>query len=154
MGCRLARVSAVGSVFLGSTGEEGGMNLVRQPEGSSLCGQACVAMVAGVTLDESVSAVGHKHGTYTREIVKALRALGVPCPDRLRRVSRVRPVLPQRAIVAVVKWATRPDGKRKQRRAHWMVAWDGVIYDPEDSWPALYERNGWTITSYLELPLA
>ena len=36
----------------------------------------------------------------------------------------------------------------KGNRWHWMVTWDGVIYDPADRWP---DYEGWRITSYLEI---
>jgi hypothetical protein len=117
------------------------MKHVRQPEGSSLCGQACIAMAADVSLDRAVEAVGHSkpRGTYTSEVIAALRLLGVGCADRLRRVSRQKPVLPARAMLHINN-----DGGR----SHWMLTWDGVIYDPEDRWP---DYTGWRITSYLEI---
>lgn len=117
------------------------MRLVRQPDDSALCGQCVVAMAAGVSLDRAISAVGHrkKRGTWTREIVAGLRALGVGCSERLRRVSRNKPVLPQRAVLCIT------NGGRKW---HWMLTWDGEIYDPEARWP---DYAGWRITSYLEI---
>jgi len=129
--------------------------LVRQPEGSSLCGQACVAMVAGVSLRAATKAVGLSGATHTRHIVRALRSLNVECADRLRRVSRVRPALPKRAIVSIIQYTvapslvTTPAMRRSQRRAHWMVTWDGTMYDPGGRWTEGY--NGWAITSYLEI---
>lgn len=129
------------------------MHLIPQPEGSSLCGQACIAMVAGISLERAIEAVGHRRrgGTTTKEIVLALRSLGIACPDRLHRMNCKRPVLPGRAVVNIVKYITRADGKRKQRKAHWMLTWDGVIFDPGQAWPEAYRQDGWTITSYLEL---
>lgn len=110
-------------------------------------------MAAGVTLERAIEVVGHakRGGTETREIVKALRALGVECADRLKVVNRKRPVLPKRGVVNICKLVARPDGKRRQRFAHWMLTWDGEILDPGAAWPEAYEQNGWTITSYLEI---
>lgn len=118
-----------------------------QPEGSALCGQACVAMAAGVSLDRAIEAVGHgsPRGTCTSEVVRALRALGVPCADRLRRVGRVKPVLPKRGVLAI----HRPAGNKRSVHWHWMLTWDGEIYDPGGRWPEGYD--GWRITSYLEI---
>src|ERR1035437_8529670 len=117
------------------------MNYVEQPDGSSLCGQACVAMVADVSLAEAVQLIGKRghSGTRTRDLVKALRSLGVGCADKLKRVSRVRPVYPRRAILAVAKYAWVSDGTREQRKCHWMVTWDGVVYDPGGRWPNGYD---------------
>ena len=118
------------------------VRLVRQPEGSSLCGQACVAMVAGVSLDRAIKATGHSRrgGTHTWEIVEALRKLGIRCSERCRRLSRNRPDYPQKAILVV----------RKNGRGlyHWVYYEAGVHYDPEDRWP---RYDGWRVTSYLEV---
>jgi hypothetical protein len=126
------------------------IQLIRQPEGSSLCGQACVAMVAGVTLERAIAVFEHKHATYTRELVAALRKLNVACGDRCKRVSRIRPILPARAILSITRFVKKPNGKYR-RYGHWMVTWDGVIYDPEDNWPDLYRVENWNVTSYLEI---
>lgn len=127
------------------------MKLVRQPDGSHVCCHSCVAMVSGVSLQKAIDTIGHRRGTYTRDLVRALRTLGVGCADKLKVLPRKRPVLPARAIVSIVKWVTCIDGSRRQRKGHWMVTWDGVMYDPGDVWPDAYAREGWTITSYLEI---
>ena len=124
------------------------MTSLRQPEDSSLCGQTCVAMIADVSLAAAIAAVGHRRGTHTKDVIRALRSLDVCCADRLRRISRARPVIPQKAIVAIVQYVPRADGKRDQRLAHWMVSWNGVIHDPGGRWP---NYDGWTMTSYLEI---
>jgi hypothetical protein len=114
--------------------------LVRQPKGSSLCGQACVAMAAGVCLGAAIRAVGHRRSTSTREVISALRRLGVGCADRCRRISRARPTYPPRALVVV---------RRDRRRCfHWVYYKDGVFLDPEGEWP---RYDGWRVTSYLEV---
>lgn len=100
-------------------------------------------MAAGVSLQRAVNAVGHARdkGTFTVEIVQGLRALGVKCADRSKRVSRVKPVLPRRAMVSI--------HGPGQRRWHWLLTWDGKIYDPGSRWPEGY--TGWKMTSYLEI---
>lgn len=118
-----------------------------QPEGSSLCGQTCVAMAAGVSLDRAIEVVGHSKnaGTTTKEIVTALRALGVPCADKLRVVSRALPVLPKRALLYI----GRTQGNKRSEVSHWMLTWDGTVYDPGGRRPDGYP--GCKITSYLSL---
>jgi hypothetical protein len=101
-------------------------------------------MAAGVSLDRAIESVGHARGTSTRDIVRGLRALGVPCYHRLRRVSLNRPVFPKRAVLAI------RDG-RGRNEWHWILHWDGQIYDPAGAWPERYERDRWKITSYLEI---
>lgn len=122
------------------------MKLILQPEGSALCGQACVAMAAGVSLERAIDAVGHEGGTGTKEVVEALRDLGVCCADRLRRISRRRPSWPKRGLIAIGRPATEHGHKERQ---HWMLVWDGVIYDPGGSWPNGYKD--WRMSSYLEI---
>lgn len=64
------------------------MKYIRQPEGSSLCGQTCVAMVAGVSLEESIKVFGTRSGTRTRQLVAALKTLRVNCGNKLIRLSK------------------------------------------------------------------
>ena len=128
------------------------MRVVRQPEGSALCGQCCVAMVAGVGLRRAIAAVGAEYterGTGTRQIVAGLRRLGVRCSGRLRRLGPAKPVLPARCIVAIIQYRTDAEGTRQPKRAHWMVSWNGQIYDPGQRWPEGFA--GWKITTYLEI---
>jgi hypothetical protein len=123
------------------------MKLITQPEDSSLCGQACVAMVAGISLKQAVEVIGHESSTTTRELVKALRERGVDCDNRLRRVGRIKPVLPKRAIIVIHRPKELQNGRRE--KWHWMLTWDGVIMDPGNRWPEGYPN--WRITSYLEI---
>ena len=116
------------------------MKLIAQPIASDLCGQCCVAMAAGVSVRRAREIIGHDGGTETREVVRALRSLGVSCADRLVRISRNRPNLPTRAIVTI---------QEQGKRAHWMLTWDGTMYDPGQRWPEGYP--GWRITSFLEI---
>jgi hypothetical protein len=101
-------------------------------------------MAANVSPQRAVEVFGHEkdRGTYPREIKDALTALGVAHAGRFRRVSPTKPVYPPRAIL----YAHR-HGRPKQ--AHWLLIWDGKIFDPEGVWPDGY-RN-WHITSYLEI---
>lgn len=122
------------------------MQLIRQPDGESLCGQACVAMAAHTTLAAAIRAVGHRRqrGTHTWELVAALAVLGVSCAPRLQRAKHVAgiPVLPPCAIIAI-----RRDGSK--HRWHWMI-WCGVVLDPAGLWPAFYGSD-WRITSFLQI---
>ncbi len=119
------------------------ISLILQPQGSALCGQCCVAMAAGVPLEAAIAAVGHAkpRGTKTRELVAALRKLGVPAAERLKRTRKDLPVPPcPRAILRTERTVA--------RRWHWLLHWDGLTYDPAGRYP---EYDGWRITSYLEL---
>lgn len=137
----MRREAAIADVLLDTR-----MRLIRQPEGSELCGQACVAMAAGVSLKRSVEAFGHRRATSTREVVNALRHFGLSCADRLTRLSRARPNIPRRAIVVIHRPAV--EGERRSKW-HWMISWEGQIFDPGGRWPDGYDK--WRITSYLEI---
>lgn len=119
---------------------------IRQPDGSSLCGQCCVAMAAGVSLAQAIEATGHNRATSTSDVVKALRALGLLCADRCHPVGRVRPSWTKRAMLAVSR---QPEQGRHRGRSHWLLAWDGEIFDPQGDWPTGYDN--WRVTSYLEI---
>jgi hypothetical protein len=119
--------------------------LIVQPEGSELCGQCCVAMAAGISLDRSTYILGTE-GTTTRDLVVALRALRVPCADRSKRISRSKPRWPARAVLTIHRPA---EAGVRRHKWHWMLAWDGHILDPGNAWPERY--TNWRITSYLEI---
>lgn len=123
------------------------MKHIRQPEGSSLCGQCCVAMAAGVSLDRSIEVIGHSKGTWTPEIVRALRKFGVVCEEKCRRVS-LKSSIPERAMLSI-KVAGSKGG------IHWALVWDGLFYDPGRPEPSLtpllsYPPNS-RIVSFLEI---
>ena len=96
------------------------MNMIfhqQQPTKSRLCGQACVAMLAGVDLDTAILAFdGWRKGTTPQRVIQALRALGVACGDDMERGE-----LPPRAML-IIKY---PRGGR-----HWCILWDYELYDP------------------------
>lgn len=120
------------------------MHYVRQPPGSFVCGQTCVAMVTDRTLEEAIELVGHAKSTNTRELVAALRKAGVNCADKLRRISKKWPAMPRRAIVAA--------RNVQLYRSHWIVYWDGKVYDPDDpDFSVPPYPPGWEMTSYLEI---
>jgi hypothetical protein len=109
------------------------LTMVFQPDSTGMCGEACVAMAAGVTLDEAVRAVGssvlRQPGTDDRDLIRGLRKLGVklgPYTNYEDRKSRIVQ-MPDFAIMSVV------DDKTKW--GHWVVVKDGVVYDPGIGWP-------------------
>ena len=101
------------------------IELILQPPGSSLCGQACVAMAAGISLEESIKVFGHKHTTRTIEISRALNAVGIQCPSRRLKRLTDRPQWITRAIIKEIY------GPIRKRKSHWVLLWDGHIYDPD-----------------------
>jgi hypothetical protein len=78
-------------------------------------------------------------------LIEALRFFDVDCADRLKCISRTRPVWPKRAIIHVM----RPREENRHQRGHWMLWWDGVMLDPGGRWPNGYVN--WKIASSLEI---
>lgn len=98
------------------------MKLVTQPKGSYLCGQSSIAMVLGITLDESVKLFGHKRSTYFKEYRKILNDFNVQT-DSYRKVDNRRKYkLPSKALVRIEKIG--------RRMGHVVVHLDGKFYDP------------------------
>jgi hypothetical protein len=123
------------------------MKLILQPENSALCGQVCVAMAAGVSVKKAIDVIGHEFGTTTADVRDALRGLGIEVADRLRTIGKRKGVIPKRAILCISRKGNKREGRKE--RGHWMLAWDGEIYDPGGMWPEGYQN--WRIVSYLEI---
>ena len=93
------------------------MKLVRQPKESSLCGQACIATVCGVTLEEAIMLTRKRGGTRTLHLKRALHAMSIPHGNR-----RVRG-FPKEG--SAILWFQHSDGD-----AHWVVWHNNKYYDP------------------------
>ena len=93
-----------------------------QPPGSSLCGQTCVAMIAGVSLDESIRAFGGKKGgTRTNDVISALRKLGFNTSDRLIRFNGA--CFPSDTVIVKLRFSD-------SKETHWTLWHEGRFYDP------------------------
>lgn len=120
---------------------------IEQPTESHLCGQACVAMCLGITLDEAIERIGHNRSTRTREIVTALGAVAAERRLVARRAE------PEDALLKVT-WAGRP------RRSHWVIRRGCTIHDPalrgavlRATYDRMITRVGGRVTSSLKLNL-
>ncbi len=128
------------------------MKLIRQPVGSSCCGQACVAMVLGVMLDESIALHRTRGATNWPDLRRAMVRYSnileydLPLPDRLSRVRYSLLELPKRAILVV----------HYKDYSHWVVKDGNKILDPAGHIKHLAELRlsaGWfpRVTSYAEI---
>lgn len=106
--------------------------MVYQPDESGMCGQAVVAMAAGVSLDAATNAVGvsvmRTVGTHYTDLVRGLRRLGVKVGRYVDYTYRKKALVrvPNFAILSIV------DGSAW---GHWVLVKDGVVYDPGIGWP-------------------
>lgn len=98
------------------------MELVLQPPGSYKCTQACVAMVAGVSLKKSIKAFGLEHATNLYAMRNALKKLGFDSAEKYQSFGRKPKHLPSTCILRLV-WPRRKVG-------HCVVWHEGQVYDP------------------------
>lgn len=121
------------------------MRLQLQPRGSKICGHCCVAMVAGVKLQQVIAQVGHMHGTSAREVGLALRAFGHQAQFKLTTFKN-EASLPTLCILKQM-WAN-------SEQSHWVVYNAGTIYCPGHGQYAFADAvatTGGRFTSYLKL---
>ena len=127
------------------------MNLVQQPMGSKQCGQACVAMLCGVSIERAIGLVGKKAGTKTKELARACRKLGYHCDSRLSVIGQnYNWLLAQENMLVKITW------EATKTAWHWIVVHDRSIYDP--AWGnvitdgfEVFELLQGRPTSYLEI---
>lgn len=112
------------------------MKLVQYPKNTSMSGQACVAMLLGLSLDQAIELVGHRRRMSTRELVGALLPTAHVAAGARRTPSRG--YHPERCLLYAV-----PHGK--SRAGHWMVHWDGQTFDPRE------DQTDHVIVSFLPL---
>ena len=121
---------------------------IQQPEGSKVCGAACVAMALGLTLDAAIARIGHRRGVRNREIIAALGERAASAKAQLWRGPES---LPPECIVRV---------KGQKRRHHVALVAAGKVYDPAYTKLApsvgewldhVVRRMGWRPVSFFPL---
>jgi hypothetical protein len=120
------------------------MTHVQQPKGSRLCGQSCVAIVAGITLADAirVTTAGKDRASSARDIRAGLEAasgFGLNEFFTWHRSHAPASSLPwhRRPLIARLRWVARRDGY------HWIVIDDSIVHDPAFCYPVTrleYER--------------
>lgn len=118
---------------------------VLQPLGSRLCGQACLAMLLGITLADAVDRIGHRKATKTKELLRVLREEGYEPEGRLKW-KKAGPPKTGTLLLSI----RRPPLNWK----HWAVMEDGVIYDPVygvGPYPLAFWEENVRATSFLQV---
>lgn len=107
------------------------MQLIKQPT-STTCGQCCVAMLMGISIEEAIIRVGHMDIT-SDDTIKF--AIGIDLGNDFDLGY------PPKNIIALVKHKE-PSGTRE----HWTVSYYGKTLDP-----ACRGKKLWPAVKYLEM---
>ncbi len=116
------------------------MEVVLQPH-DGLCGQSCVAMLAGITLDEAINVMhcGEWQATMNR-IINALNYFGIDHSEEIVYTSGKPGVtLPKCAIIM----------EKMGRYSHYLVYFDGCGYDSNLGKIAEYDVT--KVNGYMEV---
>ena len=97
------------------------MELILQPVATA-CGQACVAMITGKTVDEVIRDMKTDEPTSIGQLMEILDRYGISHAQRNVRISKKNPVPHPHSILTVHTTAG---------YTHWTLLWDGKYYDPE-----------------------
>lgn len=95
------------------------IHYIKQPTNEQ-CGQACVAMLAGVTVEEVVAVMNNGGGTGKKDIERALNHYGIRQAKTMTKADNTT-VLPRVCILKVLL----------PKYGHWVLYYDGKYYDPE-----------------------
>jgi len=96
------------------------INLIKQPDNSNLCGQACVAMIAGISLKESIKLFDSKGKTNTKKVYYALQKKGISCSNKAVRIKNNNK--PKLCMVTIHYTG--------YKNRHWCVWNNNKYYDP------------------------
>lgn len=97
------------------------MKLIMQPT-SETCGQACIAMIAGKTVEEVIKDMKTSGPTSIGQLIEALDFYGIKHAERNTRISKKNPVPHEFSILTV---------HTNNGYTHWTLMYDGKYYDPE-----------------------
>lgn len=115
------------------------VNVIIQPE-DGLCGQACVAMLAGVTIAEVMSIMDCREWQATMgRVISALNYYGIDHADTIMYTEGRDTVLPKCCIMM----------EKMGRFCHYLVHFDGKFYD--SNLGVLEEYDMGKLLGYLEI---
>lgn len=116
------------------------MELIKQPT-SLTCGQACIAMIAGKSVDEVIKDMKTDRSTSIGQLIEILDVYGIPHAERNKRISKKNPTPYKFSILTVHMDAG---------YTHWVLMHDSQYYDPEFGLITGEYPHG-KITSFLEI---
>lgn len=117
---------------------------VMQPPCSVLCGQTCIAIIAQVSLDEAIAAVGHERAASAADLCDALWKLGYATSELISYRANVW--LPELALIKA--YVMPPPGHKTW--VHWIAWCEGKTYDPECPYVGMLKGPA-KMASYVEI---
>ena len=115
------------------------MKLITQPN-DGLCGQTCIAMLAGVSLDEACEIMHCRDWQASMgKMVDTLDYLGLAHEDVIHYTQSEAVTLPKCAILM----------EKMGRYSHYLVIYDGVYYDPTEGILEGFDQKN--LVGYLEI---
>lgn len=97
------------------------MKLIMQPTPEA-CGQACIAMIAGKTVEEVIKDMKTSGPTSIGQLIEILDFYGIKHAERNTRISKKNPTPYDFSILTV---------HTNDGYTHWTLLYDGKYYDPE-----------------------
>lgn len=97
------------------------MELVWQPT-KTTCGQACIAMITGQTVEDIIRVMKTDGPTSIGQLIEALDHFEVRHAQKNTRISKKNPVPPPFSLLTVHTDAG---------YTHWVLFFGGKYYDPE-----------------------
>lgn len=116
------------------------MELIMQPTFLT-CGQACIAMIAGKSVEEVIKDMKTDTATSIGQLIEILDFYGIRHAERNKRISKKNPVPYERSILTV---------HMNAGYTHWVLLYDNKYYDPEFGLIKGEYTHG-KITSFLEI---
>lgn len=114
------------------------ISYVKEPN-SSACGQACIAMLAGVSIEEVYKVLKTKGPTTIGQLIEALDHFQIGYTTN-KRISKKNPKQSEISILTV----------HMPEYSHWVIYYYGKYYDPEFGILDECHPDG-RITSFLEI---
>ncbi|WP_155988010.1 hypothetical protein [Gorillibacterium massiliense] len=106
------------------------------------CGQACIAMIAGVSIDDAIKTMKTRGPTSIGQLIEALDFYKIKHAEKNKRISKKNPIYSSVSILTV----------HMPNYTHWVLHYHGKFYDPEFGILDVCHPNG-KITSFLEIYL-
>lgn len=105
-----------------------------------MCGQACIAMLAGTSIEEVAKVMGTRGSTSIGQLIDALDYYKIRHSEKNLRLSKKNPCYSDISILTV----------HMPKYTHWVLYYKGKFYDPEFGILDECHPEG-KITSFLEI---